>query len=99
MLIGTALGGCGQLFFKLGLSNKVQLTEFLSIGIILYFVATVFYLYVLGRSNLSWAYGLGGLSYIFATTLASFILGEPVSLLRWVGVLIIAIGTALVGLS
>lgn len=49
--------------------------------------------------HLSWAYSMGGLSYIFAVLLAHLALGESVPFLRWVGVLVIAVGVAMIGLS
>ena len=62
-------------------------------------ISTVIYFYVLGRTHLSWAYGFTGLSYIFASAIAFLFLGELVPGLRWLGIAIIAIGTALVGSS
>jgi uncharacterized membrane protein len=64
-----------------------------------YGIATLVYLYILGRSHLSWAYGFVGFSYIFTTVLALIVLGENISAFRWLGVVVIAIGTALIGLS
>ena len=57
----------------------------------------MFYFYVLSRAHLTWVYGIGGLAYIFAVILANFI--ETVPLLRWVGVIVITIGVALIGFS
>jgi len=101
LVISTFLGGLGQFLFKLGL-NSVSIT-YLSIlvclGIISYIVSTVFYFYALSRAHLSWVYSFGGLSYIFANIFALFFLSEIITPLRWLGVIIIAIGTALIGLS
>ncbi len=101
MLVGsTILGAVGQLLFKLGLqSTGVYLIGLILLGIISYGLSTIIYLYVLGRSHLSWAYGVGGLSYIFASVFALIFINEPITLLRWIGILLIAAGTALVGLS
>ena len=93
------LGAAGQFFFKYAFLNKPLFAEWLSLGIATYIVSTVIYFYVLSRVHLSFAYSMGGLSYIFAVALAVLILKETVPALRWAGVITIAIGVVLVGLS
>lgn len=101
LIVSTLLGGFGQLLLKIGVSGShlTQIAIFVILGFVSYVVSSALYLYVLGRMHLSWAYGFGGLSYIFATILAIVVLGEAVSWLRWAGIIVIAIGTVLVGLS
>jgi uncharacterized membrane protein len=97
-ICSTTLGGVGQFLFKLSFSDgSIILT--LGLGIGSYLVSTAIYFYVLSRVHLSWAYGLSGLSYILAVFLSASVLGEAVSMLRWAGVLVIALGVVLVGLS
>ncbi len=99
LITSTFLGGLGQFLFKIGLNNHNSfiLLLFVFLGFLSYSLSTVFYFFALSRAHLSWVYGFGGLSYIFASLLASFI--EPVPLLRWLGIFIIAVGTALIGIS
>ena len=101
LIFSTLLGSVGQLLFKIGLlSGSVDEAAFYIVaGVVAYGSSTVAYFYALGRSNLSWVYGFGGLSYVFASMLAFAVLGEPVTALRVGGIVSIAIGTALVGLS
>lgn len=101
LLFSTLIGSIGQLSFKLGVDSNAfpSIAIYVVAGIIAYGVATLIYLYILGRSNLSWAYGFVGFSYIFTTILAAFVLGEAVDPSRWIGVVLIAIGTALIGMS
>jgi drug/metabolite transporter (DMT)-like permease len=96
LVLSTFLGSLGQFLFKLGLESSLI---YLGVGLVAYGLSTIIYLYILGRMHLSWTYGVGGLGYIFASLLAFFLLGEQVSPLRWVGIMVIALGTALVGLS
>ena len=97
----TFLGAVGQIFFKLGVTNGALplIIAFLFIGLFAYFVSSLIYIYVLTRTQLSWAYGFGGLAYVFASLIAFLFLGEQVPILRWAGIAAIAIGTALIGLS
>lgn len=98
LVVSTFLGALGQLFYKYAFGSS-SLVLWIGIGLLMYALSTVIYLAVLSRSHLSWAYGLNGLSYIFATIFAAAILFENVPLLRWIGVGVIFIGVVLIGLS
>lgn len=69
------------------------------IGLALFGISAVFWLVVLSRVDLSLAYPFVGVSYIVVVGLARFMFHEHVPTLRWVGVTIIAIGIALIGIS
>ena len=99
LVFSTLLGAMGQFFFKYAFMSNALFAELLGMGIAAYLVSTVIYFYVLSRVHLSFAYSMGGLSYIFAVILAALFLKEPVPLLRWVGVITIAIGVVFIGLS
>ncbi|MDQ3940064.1 MAG: EamA family transporter [Actinomycetota bacterium] len=68
-------------------------------GLFLFGISAMFWLVVLSRVRLSVAYPLVGISYILIVALARFVLHEHVPPLRWVGVVIIAIGIAVIGFS
>jgi uncharacterized membrane protein len=101
LLVSTFLGALGQLMFKIGVSSQTTSTLILYIlgGGVFYLISTVFYFYVLSRAHLGWAYSFGGLSYIFTVLLALLVLNESIPALRWVGVLVIAVGVAFIGMS
>ncbi len=100
LIVSSLFASVGQLFFKLGFENTIiTFLIYIAIGIIFYGVSTLIYLFVLGRAHLSWVYSFGGLSYIFTSFFAIFFLSEPMSLGRWVGVILIIIGSVLISLS
>ena len=99
LVFSTLLGAVGQLLFKAGLAQHSMLIPYLIGGLAAYIISTGFYFFILSRVHLSWAYSLGGLSYLFTVIFANFILLENVPVLRWVGVVVIAVGVALIGLS
>lgn len=68
-------------------------------GLALFGISAVFWLVVLSKVPLSFAYPFVGLSYIVIVLVARVILHEHVPLLRWVGVAVVALGIAIVGLS
>ncbi len=96
LVVSTLLGAVAQLVFKISLNSGEMLLLVLGVGI--YLVSSLIYLYVISRAHLSWAYGVGGLSYIFAVLLAALFI-EEVPVIRWVGVGIIAIGVFLISAS
>ena len=61
--------------------------------------ATILWFYILKHNELSLAYPLISISYIFATLAAIFIFHETVPLTRWVGVLLIMAGVAFLAKS
>ncbi|MCA9726358.1 MAG: EamA family transporter [Candidatus Eisenbacteria bacterium] len=82
-----------NLFPTLGrvLSNTRIWTGFAAIG-----VGAVFWLAVLSRVNLSWAYPMLSLGYILVLLFSALILREPVSALRWIGALVVVAGVFLI---
>lgn len=102
LLASTFLGALGQLLFKFGLNivgMPLSLAFWVGMGFAFYALSTVIYILVLSRTHLSWAYGIGGLSYIFATIFAFYILMENIPLARWIGIGVIFAGVLLIGLS
>jgi multidrug transporter EmrE-like cation transporter len=68
-------------------------------GLFLFGISALFWLVVLSRVPLSVAYPFVGISYILIVAFARFSLHEQVPPLRWVGVAVVALGIAIVGLS
>lgn len=101
LLASTFLGAVGQLLFKFGLNSAgiESVLLWVGIGFIAYALSTIVYIFVLSRTHLSWAYGIGGLSYIFATFFAFYILMENIPIARWIGIGVIFVGVVIVGLS
>ena len=69
------------------------------IGLVLFGISALFWLVVLSRVALSLAYPFVGLSYVVVVALARFFFHEHVPTLRWIGVSVIAVGIALIGIS
>src|ERR671919_698987 len=68
-------------------------------GLTLFGISSLFWMVVLSRVPLSVAYPFVGVSYIAIVLLSRLILHEHVPLLRWVGVLVVAAGIAIIGFS
>ena len=57
-------------------------------------IATLLWTYILKHYDLSLAYPLISISYIFGMLAAIFIFNETVTIFRWIGVLFIMVGVA-----
>ena len=73
------------------LTNARILTGFASLG-----VGAIFWLAVLSRANLSWAYPMLSLGYILVLLFSALILKEPVSAVRWIGALVVVLGVFMI---
>jgi uncharacterized membrane protein len=56
-------------------------------------------LILMDKSDISFLWPLTGLSFVFATFAAMIFLGESVSIVRWLGVILIVIGAAFISFS
>jgi len=110
VLVSVVLGAFGQISMKRGLKNRpIQINELLSVkffntvfepnvflGVALYIVATLVWLVVLSNAEVSQVYPLIALGYIVAAVFARIYLGENISFLKWLGIILIVAGAILV---
>jgi multidrug transporter EmrE-like cation transporter len=89
----TELAAAGDTFFRTLKEPRLWL------GLTLFGISAMFWLVVLSRVDLSVAYPFVGLSYIIVVLLSRLFLNEQVTALRWLGVVVVAIGIAIVGFS
>jgi len=106
VLISVVLGAFGQLFMKMGLKeNPIEFKDLLSlklfnvifqkyvfIGVVLYLLAVLLWFVVLSKAELSFAYPLISLAYVITAFLAIYFFGEQVTLVRWLGIVLILAG-------
>ncbi len=109
-IMGSAIGGVLLKLgaTKIGqpeISSLEQLFDFLIklftsyqvlIGIFLYFLSAVAWAYLLTKLDLSFVQPILALTYVVTPILAIFIIGENVSLMRWLGILVIVVGVFIV---
>ena len=110
LLSAVALGVAGQMVMKTGMTqvgalNALSLTAlvrmfsniYVILGIGCYALSSIVYLMALSKLPLSFAYPMVGLGYVIVVVLSWLFLKEPVSLARWIGVLLICGGAFLIG--
>jgi drug/metabolite transporter (DMT)-like permease len=100
--LSAFIGSIGQLEFKRGADNlqfdiKLLLTNYhLILGVAVYFVSTILYVYALNKEQLSILYPIIATSYIWTTLFSKIFLKETVGLISWVGIFFILFGVTLI---
>ncbi|MFN8548874.1 MAG: EamA family transporter [Candidatus Eisenbacteria bacterium] len=59
-------------------------------------IGAIFWLAVISQADLSWAYPMLSLGYVLVLLISAFILREHVTMVRWLGALVICLGVYLV---
>jgi multidrug transporter EmrE-like cation transporter len=109
LITAILFGVLGQILLKQGVSKAPQLrikdlfslignTQIVG-GFLCYGISTLFYIRSLAGLDLALAYPTVSLGYVFVVLLSRIILKELVTPQRWMAVLLICIGVALVGLG
>ena len=101
------LGACAQIALKHGANqrrageggHRAIVSPWVLAWAAAFIVATALWILALRRLDISYAYPLLGLGYVLVTALAALLLGERVSRLHWLAVLIIATGAICVARS
>lgn len=111
LMIAIGLGAFGQISLKYGMS-KVSLggpglglvrqvitaifTPYVLLGFAFYAISSCFWLVVISRWNLSFAYPMIAIGYVAVVFLSRLIFKEFVTPLQWVGIILMCSGLAIV---
>ncbi|WP_297438726.1 EamA family transporter [Thermococcus sp.] len=110
LALSILFAGISPIFFKLAVVN-IKKGPYLAMaraflmnrnaimGLILYGASSVLWLVSLSYLEVSLMYPLLSLAYVITTLLAAAYLRESVAAIRWVGVLLIVLGSILVGID
>ena len=79
-----------NLFFSVISSN------WLILGILFYIIAVIFWLWILSKVDLRYAYPIASTSVIFAAIASSYQMGYFPSLNYWIGLILVIVGLTLV---
>jgi drug/metabolite transporter (DMT)-like permease len=110
ILISVFLGVIGQVFLKQGVLNigpvkfsreifKVLIRPFVILGLICYATSSVFWLLVLSRTELSYAYPMVALGYVFVFFFSWWFFHDKVTVIRVLGLVLIVAGVVLVAIT
>ena len=109
LLVAILIGVTGQLLLKQGMSRRpaFRLWELAAAvrdsyvvgGFACFGIATLLYFTVLRRLDLSVAYPTVSIGYVLVIVMSRVCFKEPISRPRWLAVMIICAGVALVGFA
>lgn len=89
----------GELARLPAMALRALTTPYVLFGFAAYGVSAALWLIILSRVDLSLAYPIVSLGYVLVVLTSWLLLGEHVTLLRWLGVFIICVGVYLVARS
>ena len=78
---------------------RIILTPLAWLGFLFSCLSLFLWLFVLSKAELSFAFSLDSMHYVFIAVASSLVLKEKVSLHRWIGTMLIMIGIILVSLT
>ena len=115
LLVGIGLSVIGELLLKHGMNRfgtldlhpatlvptlvRVFTQPLILLGFVFVFAASIFWLAVISRVNLSFAYPLLALGYVVTAFLSRLLFDEAISPTRWAGIVVICLGVVLVSRS
>ena len=115
LAIAIALSVTGELMLKLGMNRfgtldlgvatllptllRVFTQPLVFFGFVFVFGASIFWLAVISRVHLSYAYPMLASGYVITALASRFLFDEAISPTRWAGILIICLGVVLVSRS
>ncbi len=109
ILLNTLFLVCGQFMWKVGIQHNetgfrslrgvilLFASPYVLVGLVMYGFATVLWLFILSRVELSLAYPIQSLAYIIAVFGAYWLFNEPLSVAKIVGCLLILAGVIFIG--
>jgi uncharacterized membrane protein len=100
IIFSTLFISVAQIFYKLASTNFTFSLEliynyYLFIGLFLYAIAALFLILALKRGELSTIYPMIATSYLWVALLSMFIFKEAINLFKWIGIILIIIGVAI----
>ena len=112
ILTGVLLNAVAQIALKSGMRTigtftfslenivpiglRVGMNPYVLLGLGCYVVSVVVWLLVLSRVDVSYAYPMLSVGYIVAALAGKAFFGEPVDLVRWMGIVTICVGVYLI---
>jgi len=100
----------GQTLWKIGVTNiefklslmaliKIIINPYILSGIVAYGVATIIWLYILSKAELSLIYPMQSICYVLAAFISLYIFKENIPPTRWFGIMLIISGAYFVSIK
>lgn len=98
VILSSAVEGIAQVCLKRHSMAQSEKFRWISLGVVLFVIEALLYTGALQRLDVSTAYPMGALSFVFVTLFSLWLLKERVDAIRWLGLALIIAGTTLLAL-
>lgn len=97
LLLGASVAAAiGQILFRLGARDRISLLAFvnpyIALGMLFYALGTAAWIYALSREQMVAVYAFTGLTFVLVYLGGVFLLGEPISTGKSMGVALVMAG-------
>lgn len=114
LVIDILMGSIAQILLKVGMKNnninmnfgniiknlvRIYLNKFVIMGSIIYGTSMILWIAVLSKIELSYAYPMVSMNFVIVAILSKILFKEHVSRTRWISIIIIVFGVALLSAS
>lgn len=113
ILISVLLGASGQICIKwgtntisnvsnfsiLGMTIKYLTSSQILIGLVLYALSAILWIFALAHNDLSYAYPMVALGYVVVVIVSYFLFNETITYLRLLGLAVIVVGVIIIAYS
>jgi len=113
LIVSVMLAACGHLLIKYGLNNvalpaqaalsvKLQayfLAPLVVTGLAIYGIGTMMWIVAVSKRDISYLFPFTSLNYVVITLGGMWLFGEPVSMGRWAGIVVVMLGVGMMQAS
>ncbi len=95
-LLAALIASIAQYFLKTGADKLPAITLALLFGLFLYVVSTPFLIGALIFGEVSYVFPVYASSFIFVSLISVFLIGETMSLINWIGIILLTAGVIII---
>src|SRR5262245_4403016 len=97
VVLSSFIEGFGELFLKRSRIDRARQVRWVLIGVSVFIVQGAIYTAALRFLAVGAAFAIASLSFVFVALLSKYSLHEQVTPTKWLGIVLIVAGTALIG--
>ena len=97
VVLSSLIEGVGEIFFKKSRLQRQRQVHWVLLGVLVFVVQMAVYTAALRFLAVGAAFAIASLSFAFVALLSKWFLREEVTPIKWLGIVLIMVGTSLIG--